>query len=183
MSIWLILVFHLLSSLQPYQETKFQGLVCQETPWDCGPAAAATLLTLAGEEIQPWSTTCLPTDEGASLLDLHNYLQAHNWEVEGYQLNWEQLVHFFEHFPHRPLLAHRQQEQGHYVVLLGLVKGWLIVADPSSGVRALTSEIFLQDFSGHVLYFPNLPALSTVEKILGAVEQRLSLLTRAVDYY
>lgn len=181
--IWIILVFHLLSTLQPYQNTKFHGLVAQETPWDCGPAAAATLLTLVGEEIQPWPLPDPPEEMGVSLLDLSVYLQGHGWDVEGYFLEWEQLDHFFRHFPNRPLLAHSQKERGHYVVLLGLVQDLLVLVDPSSGVRVLKPKAFLQEFSGHILYFPRLDSLSTVEKILKSVEQRLNLLSSSVVYF
>ena len=52
MRIWLVLFFHLMTGLQPYETTKYHGLISQRTPWDCG-AAAATLLTLAGQEVEP----------------------------------------------------------------------------------------------------------------------------------
>lgn len=147
----------------------------QETPWDCGSAAVATLLTLVGESVEPR----LPDQKGSkgtSLASLTHYLEERGWEVVGYHLTLEQIKHFFEHSPGRPLLAHRNLEQGHYVVLLGLVQDLLVVADSASGVRAVPPGDFLQDFSGYTLYFPQLPALSTVEKILFSTERRLNLL-------
>jgi len=47
-------------------------------------------------------------------------------------------------------------------------------------VRALPPEVFLEDFSGLVLHFPNLPPLASVERILISVERRLRLLNQAV---
>ena len=82
--------------------------------------------------------------------------------------------------PNRPILAHRNLEQGHYVVLLGLIEELLVVADPASGVRAVPPDTFLEDFSGYILYFPELNALSTVEKILASVANRLRLLRQSV---
>lgn len=176
---WLVLFFHLISTLQPYQVTKYEGLVAQSTPWDCGSAAAATLFTLAGQPVDPKFEDEVE-DSGASLLNLSLYFQARGWEAVGYNLTWDQIRYFFEHSPNRPLLAHRNLEVGHYVVLLGLVQNLLVVADPASGVRAVEPSIFLEDFSGFVLYFPDLPALSTIEKILDSANQRLRLLKLSV---
>lgn len=178
MLIWLVLFFHLVSSLQPYQTTKYHGLVSQKTPWDCGSASVATLLALAGDSVEPRLET--KEEGGVSLTSLTTYLESRGWEVVAYSLTWDHLLHFFEHFPNRPLLAHRNLEQGHYVILLGVAQELLVVADPASGVRAVPPGDFLEDFSGHVLYFPELPALSTVKKILGSVEQRLALLRQSV---
>lgn len=178
-SIWLVLFFHLVSAIQPYQTTKYYGLISQDTPWQCGSAVAATLLTLAGEDINP--RLQLNDDiHGTSLASLTHYLEERGWEVTGFRLTWKQILYFFQHFPNRPLLAHRNLEKGHYVILLGLVRDFLVVADPASGVRAVPPPEFLRDFSGYTLYFPQLPSLSTVEKILFSAERRLRLLTQAV---
>ncbi|HHT91197.1 MAG: cysteine peptidase family C39 domain-containing protein [Bacillota bacterium] len=179
MRIWLVLFFHLMTGLQPYETTKYHGLISQRTPWDCGAAAAATLLTLAGQEVEPRLTA--PEGDGSiSLAGLGRYLEGRGWSVVGYNLDWEQLLHFFTYFPNRPILAHRNLEQGHYVVLLGLIEELLVVADPASGVRAVPPDTFLEDFSGYILYFPELNALSTVEKILASVANRLRLLRQSV---
>ncbi len=154
----------------------------QTTPWDCGSAAVATLLTLAGQPTEP-RFEAEDAESGASLLSLTHYLEKRGWEVLAYRLTWDQILHFFEHFPNRPILAHRNLEQGHYVVLLGLVQNLLVVADPSSGVRAVPPKDFLQDFSGYILYFPTLTSLSPIEKILNSVEQRLMLLRQSVAEY
>lgn len=178
MAIWLVLFFHLVSSLQPYQTTRYHGLVGQDTPWECGPTACAILFMLAGENVEPRLEAV--EGRGVSLADMARYFQNRGWAVEGYKLTWEQLLHFLQHYPNRPLLAHRNLELGHYVVLLGMVRGFLVVADPANGVRALTPETFLADFSGYVLYFPDLPPLASVGKILDSVERRLRLLNQAV---
>lgn len=178
-SIWLVLFSHLFSSLQPCGETIFQGLIAQDTPWDCGPAAAATLLSLNGQKSKQWSRDHGTT--GTSLACLKQYLEEHNWDVERYCLGWEQIENFLLNYPNRPLLAHRHLENGHYVILLGLIKNWLVIADPSIGVRALPPESFLQDFSGYVLHFPHLSPLFTVEKVLNSAKKRLNLLKRSVS--
>ncbi|NLL47383.1 MAG: hypothetical protein GX249_02245 [Firmicutes bacterium] len=177
-TIWLALFFSLMSSIQPYETTRYEGLIAQSTPWDCASAAAASLFVLASESDQPR----LPVEEmkGASLSALSKYFTDRGWETIAYKLTWPQILYFFEHWPHRPLLAHRHLEEGHYVVLLGLVDELLVVANPSSGVQAVDPQDFLADFSGFTLYFPNLPALSTVEKILTSAEQRLKLLKYSV---
>lgn len=168
--------------MQPYQTVKYEGLVGQKTPWDCGSAAAATLFALAGQSIEP---RLEPSSEGTgvSLLTLTAYFESRGWTVVGHRLTWEHLRHFFRTSPNRPLLAHRSYEKGHYVVLLGLVDEFLIVADPSTGVRAIPPKDFLRDFSGFTLHFPDLPALGAVEKILGSAEERLSLLRQSVAEY
>lgn len=174
--IWVFLALFLVGLVQPYQVVSFQGLARQETAWDCGPAAAASLLHLAGQEPLPWSEK---GKEGTSLQELSNYLQLHGWEVEGYKVDWDQLIYFLSHSPYRPLLAHSHKEQGHYIILLGLIDEWLVVHDPNIGVKALTFAEFRQDFSGAILHFPNLPPLKGVKTRLAFVSKRLNLLGHA----
>ncbi|HHT68755.1 MAG TPA: hypothetical protein GXZ85_05775 [Firmicutes bacterium] len=179
MLIWLVLFFHLMGSPQPYETVKYGGLVAQSTPWDCGAAAAASLFTLAGQHTEP-RFDAYEEGSGASLSSLCLYFEARGWNTAAYNLTWDHILHFFEHFPNRPLLAHRSFEQGHYVVLLGMVQDFLVVADPASGVRAVSPQTFLEDFSGVTLHFPDLPPLSTIGKILHSVDQRLRLLRQSV---
>ncbi len=177
MTIWLALFFSLISSLEPYETTRYEGLIAQSTPWDCASAAAASLFVLANESAEPRFEV---ENQGASLLSLSQYFEARGWENVAYKLTWPQILYFFEQTPNRPLLAHCHMEEGHYVVLLGIVQELLVVANPSSGVQAVSPADFLQDFSGFTLYFPTLPPLSTVERILDSVEQRLRLLNYSV---
>ncbi|HAN95688.1 MAG TPA: hypothetical protein DCQ17_08935 [Firmicutes bacterium] len=108
------------------------------------------------------------------------YFHNRGWIVKGHNLTWDDRPYFVTSYPTRPRLAHRDLELGQYVVLLGLVEGFLVVADPASGVRALPPRVFLEDFSGYILHFPELPPLSSVEKLLTSVERRLRLLNQAV---
>jgi len=177
-SIWLILFLHLFGSLQPYQATKFQGLPAQKTDWDCGPAAAATVLLLAGRDVLPWPQN--RADHGAALIELSRYLQDHGLAVNAYGLDWDDVQYFLEHSPGRPLIAHSGRAEGHYLVLLGLTEGWLVVADPGWGVQAIDPRQFRREFSGYVLHFPSLPALPAVDELVRRTAGRLDLLQQSV---
>lgn len=174
-SIWLAVFLHLFTCLTPYQATKFQGLAAQTEKWDCGPAAALSILSLAGQAGRPWAA-----HQGASLVELYRYLQSHQLKVEAYELSWQEIEHFLHHFPFRPLLAHCNSDGGHYLLLLGLIGDRLVVADPSEGVRAICSQEFTGAFSGRILHFPDLPALPGVKILLRKAERRLALLEQAV---
>ncbi len=176
--IWLILFLHLFSSLQPYQVTKFHGLPAQQGKWDCGPAAAATVLFLSGKNIQPWPQEL--NNRRATLVELTHYLQSHGLDVEAYLLGWDDLKYFLENSPGRPLITHSKREQGHYLVLLGLIDGWLAVADPGRGVQTVDPRQFQQQFSGYVLHFPTLPALPAVDRLIHRTKERLALLQHSI---
>lgn len=176
--IWLVLFFQLISAIQPYQTTKYQGLIRQETSWDCGSATVAALMVLAGEAVEPRLEAA--PERGTPLSSLVHYLRGRGLEVEAYELTWGQLLYFFENFPNRPLIAHKNLAEGHYILLLGMVQDLLVVADPAAGIQAVEPCDFLADFSGYTLYFPSLPPLSAVEKILESTNNRLRLLKQAV---
>ena len=178
--IWLLIFLHLFSSLVPYENTKFQGTQAQAHPWDCGPAAAATILKLAQKPAAPWPQEL--QGESISLAWLAAYLEQHSLETVGYKLNWEELAYFFSHFPNRPLLAHRRTKEGHFLVLVGLVENLLVSADPKQGVLLLPPTVFLEDFSGYILYFPQIPELPLVQEILKHCAQRLNLLRQAAQW-
>ncbi|HHY10422.1 MAG TPA: hypothetical protein GX528_07635 [Firmicutes bacterium] len=175
---FLLLLCLLNNRLVPYTTTRYEGTTGQTAEWDCGPAAAATILHLAGFSSRPWPEE----KKDVSLGQLARYLEAHGLLTEGYQLNWQQLLHFFTHFPNRPLIAHLRGETGHFVVLLGLVQENLLIADPALGVAAVSKKDFLQNFSGYTLYFPQLAELPGVKKLLAGADRRLKLLRLGVPY-
>ncbi len=178
-TIWLVLFSRMISSLQPERNTTYQCLPGHEVPWDSGPLAAAIVLSLAGQPVEPRLEISTAAG-GASLANMRLYFEGRGLQAVGFNLTWEQTLLFLSRFANRPLLAHRYLEQGYYAVLLGFVEGFLLVADPSRGVQAVPPRAFLEHFSGFVLHFPKLEALSTVAKILAAAKQRLTLYGQSV---
>ncbi|NLJ79867.1 MAG: hypothetical protein GX335_02460 [Firmicutes bacterium] len=171
---------HLFSALSPYEQTKYEGTVPQQSSWDCGPAAAATVLELAGITPSPWPENT--PNQTISLALLADYFHDHGLEAVGYKVNWEQLQYFFENFPNRPLLAHRSSDEGHFVVLLGFAGKYPVLADPSAGLRVLAPSLFRKDFQGYILHFPQLPELNRVQELLFLGGQRLNLLQNTINF-
>lgn len=178
MLIYLGLFLRLVSSLKLGENTEYHGLISDQVPWGCGSGACAILFLLAGESVEPRLKTAHGC--GIFLKDVADYLQDRGWEVEGCKVTWEQLRSFFELSPNRPLLAHCARGFGHYVLLLGLVHDFLVVGDPVSGVCIVPPPKFLEHFSGYVYHFPELSPLSTIERILAALNERLFLRSNRV---
>jgi hypothetical protein len=178
MTFWLALFSHLIRSLQSEQNGKHQGLVAEPTPWSCGSLAAAVVLALAGFETEPRFAAASESD-AAALQDLALYFQTRGIKAVVCSLNREQVLLFFRRFANRPLLAQGIPGQGGFAALLGFVEGFLIAADPATGVRAVPPQDLFAGFSGFAVYFPQLEALSTVAKILACTERRLALLRQS----
>jgi len=139
--------------------------------WDCGTAVCAFLFLLAGESWQPWLEAC--PERGISPADLVRYFDHRGWPARAYDLPWDQLEQFFKESPNQPLLAHADLGLGRYLLVLGLVQDYLVVADANCDLQVVRPSVFLTDFSGLILHFPRLAPLPWVGDVLVAIDHRL----------
>lgn len=146
-----------------FHDARYDGVVGQ-TDWStCGPAAVATLLryyygmdvderealrrALSFAEAQG-----LDAAAGVSGLALAHSMETFGVPTLGYRLTPEALTDYF-HRGGLPVIAHVTRPRQHYVVLVGMIGPYVLVADPSWGRRVERWDDFLaeKDFSGVTL--------------------------------
>lgn len=130
------------------REARFKTTTRQQYDFSCGSAALATLLThhygnpvtekLVFEEMFAKGQPERIRREGFSLLDMKNYLNAHQFQADGFALPLDKLLE--SGLPAIVLIAERKYH--HFVVIKGLRDGRVLIGDPSSGTRAMSREQF-----------------------------------------
>lgn len=129
----------------------WQGVVAQRTPWDCGPAAVATLMLRLGRERPSLARVAQlagTTPRGTTMQGLSDALRA---------LGVRHVVHGADpwRLDHRPVLAWVQP--GHFVVVeRAPVAGMVDVLDPRVGRYRIAAALFAETWPGAALV-PELP--------------------------
>ena len=129
-------------------EARFQSTIRQQFDFSCGSAALATLLThhygypiteqSVFEEMFSKGDQEKIRKEGFSLLDMKSYLNAHNFQGDGFEFPLEKLIE--SGLPAIVLISEKSYK--HFVVIKGMRDGRILLGDPSSGTRAVTRSHF-----------------------------------------
>ncbi|HEX5393803.1 MAG TPA: C39 family peptidase [Rhodocyclaceae bacterium] len=140
------------------KETHFQRTVHQQYDYSCGSAALATLLTYhysyPVSEQETFSAMFARGDqakikkEGFSLLDIKNYLAAHNFQADGYVADVDKLV--VARIPAIALIKERGYQ--HFIVVKGVRNGRVLIGDPATGTRAMPESKFRKLWVNQVLF-------------------------------
>lgn len=150
--------------ITPYRTLRYQGVIGQTNYYTCGPAAVATLLTYyygqptAESEILELSEKAMegsgksPEEKGVTALALRQALADKGIQARGMRLTLASLADYFRKGG-LPVVLHVTKPQMHYVLAVGLVGEWVILADPSWGrrVQPLGALVNEQGFSGVTL--------------------------------
>lgn len=142
------LTSHLGFASATYREMRYQGVVPQTGWYTCGPAAVATLLSefhgipVTESEILELIFSLEIEDEhsaqldGISALALRQALELRGVPTLGYRLSSDALVDYLRRGG-LPVIAHVTLPQHHFVVVVGVVGRYLVLADPSWGRRII----------------------------------------------
>ncbi len=138
-------------------ETRYDTVVRQQYDFSCGSAALATLLTYHYGQTKGetdvfkgmWEDGDKDSIQrlGFSLLDMKRYLAARGIEANGYQVTLDQVVQ--GETPGIALIA--PDGYRHFVVVKGIENGFVLVGDPSLGLRRMDREEFEETWNG--VYF------------------------------
>ena len=130
------------------KEARFQATTRQQFDFSCGSAALATLLThhygypvteqSVFEEMFSRGDQEKIRKEGFSLLDMKTYLNAHNFQGDGFELPLTKLLE--SGLPAIVLISEKSYQ--HFVVIKGMRDGRILLGDPSSGTRAISRTHF-----------------------------------------
>ncbi|HTR08222.1 MAG TPA: peptidase domain-containing ABC transporter [Paraburkholderia sp.] len=123
-------------------------LVEQAEEMDCGAACLAMICRHYGIPMTLGKLRDLAnvTTQGATLESLARTGEALGFTTRGVQCTYEALQGF-----ELPFIAH--WEGYHYIVVYGLSKQWVRVADPALGFRKLSVEAFERGWNGTCLLF------------------------------
>ena len=166
--------------VQSLRDLRFQGMIEQSTPFSCGAASLATLVSLcsgadvseqqaleevkasvrvrSGESVEAAPITALDLQVAAGPLGL---------DLRGYRVTIEALCDFLQQGG-LPVIAHGTRPHPHFVVVLGIVGDEIVLADPSWGRSVLPPDVFAEEkgFSGVILV--PVPTNDQVETARGA---------------
>lgn len=140
------------------KEARFKATTRQQYDFSCGSAAVATLLThqynypvteqTVFEEMFERGDQAKIQREGFSLLDIKTYLNAHQFEADGFTLPLAKLL--ASGIPAIVLIDDNGYH--HFVVIKGLRKDRVLLGDPSSGTRALSRSSFESIWVNKILF-------------------------------
>lgn len=150
--------------ITPYRTLRYEGVIGQTSYYTCGPAAVATLLThyygqpTAESEILELSEKAMEgsgksaEERGVTALALRQALANKNIQARGMRLSLASLTDYFRQGG-LPVVLHVTKPQMHYVLAVGIVGDWVILADPSWGrrIQPLGALVNEQGFSGVTL--------------------------------
>lgn len=130
------------------KEARFKATTRQQYDFSCGSAAVATLLThhygypvteqSVFEEMFARGDQAKIRREGFSLLDIKTYLNAHQFQADGFELPLAKLLE--SGLPAIVLISDNGYH--HFVVIKGMRDGRILMGDPSSGTRAVSRASF-----------------------------------------
>lgn len=130
------------------KEARFKKVVKQQYDFSCGAAAVATMLTYHYErptnEAEVFSAMFTTGNqekirkEGFSLLDMKTYLESKGYKANGYRVSLDKLTS--AKIPAIVLVNIRGYL--HFVVVKGVTKDRVLVADPAFGNKVYPRETF-----------------------------------------
>jgi predicted double-glycine peptidase len=136
------------------EEARFRTVVRQKYDFSCGSAALATLLTyhydLATPEQIAFDAMWKVGDQanirevGFSMLDMKRYLESIGFRADGFRIPLDQLAQVG--VPAITLI--NTHGYNHFVVLTGIERDRVLVADPALGLRAIRRSEFEDKWNG-----------------------------------
>jgi len=126
----------------------------------CGPASLAYLLSYYGfdtteEEVLEYVTL---TRDGITMFDMKKAVEHYNFSAIGYKENYTALQN-----ESLPVIAYINNS--HYVVLLKVTPGMVVMFDPNIGNIAVSRERFISIWNGYLLSLKTQPIVANKLKI------------------
>jgi len=147
--------------LTSWRDLPFKTVKRQALDFSCGSAAVATLMTYIYEEPvsekDVFREMFLRGDqnkirqEGFSMLDMSDYLNAHGLEAKGYRIGAEEIDDY--RLPFIALI--NTKGYNHFVVVKNVDTGRVLVGDPNKGNLVLSRDDFLSIWNGLALVVVN----------------------------
>lgn len=136
------------------KEARFNRVIKQQYDFSCGSAAVATLLsyhydapikeTVVFQQMFSVGDKAHIEKYGFSLLDMKRYLDARNFQADGFRVSLSRLRELGV-----PAIALIQVKgYRHFVVVKGIEDDRVLLGDPARGVRAISTKDFDASWNG-----------------------------------
>lgn len=120
-------------------------MVLQSTSFDCGPAALATLLDkylgVPTTEQEMVKLTGADPKDGTTLLQMEKAVKTKGGDSNSYRMDWKTLQEQVTSFP-VPVIVRMLNPEPHFVVLMGIEKDTVYLADPGAGFLLMSEKDF-----------------------------------------
>jgi predicted double-glycine peptidase len=136
------------------EEARFRNVVRQQYDFSCGSAALATLLTyhygIQTAEADAFDSMWREGDQnsirsvGFSMLDMKRYLETIGYRADGFRIELAKL----EDVGVPAIALINTRGYNHFVVVTGVQRGRVMLADPSIGLRAIRRGEFEKMWNG-----------------------------------
>jgi predicted double-glycine peptidase len=161
-----------------YSEIPFATVIRQKYDYSCGSAALATLLkyhyAYQTDEINVFKFMYDAGDQnrikklGFSLLDMKKYLSSLGYYADGYHLSTQELSQ-----TGIPAIALVQiGSYKHFVVIKGIASEHILIGDPASGLREMSSKEFSKIWNGVAFLIHDTPKSNAAAIFNSATEWR-----------
>ena len=140
------------------KQARYMATMRQQYDFSCGSAAVATLLThhygypvtekSVFEEMFARGDHAKIRSQGFSLLDIKTYLNAHQFQSDGFAFPLNKLLE--SGLPAIVLI--NEKGYHHFVVIKGMRDGRILIGDPSSGTRAVSRDNFDSIWANKLLF-------------------------------
>ncbi len=187
-------------NFKSYEELKFKNMVKQKSEYTCGLATLSITLNefygykLEEEEmIDSYLEEIIERESAVSFADLKKISEDNNFMALGFKMNYLALKEISSEGS-LPLIIHLSsidsyKDIGHFVVLIGIYKDYLIIKDPAYGNYVEKKESFMDRWSGNVLLVrplkgeENKPKLQEAKSILKSYFTLYSKKIERIFYY
>ena len=139
-----------------FRDRRYHGTVPQTTDYSCGAAAVACLLQVYyGIPVTEQEILSLAERQMLARGEepgVDRGLTAYDLKMAGYELTHNQLEDYFQRGG-LPLIAHVTRPQLHYLVVIGMADGHILLSDPAWGryIAPLRELVDVRAMSGVVL--------------------------------
>jgi predicted double-glycine peptidase len=140
------------------REAKMNSTLIQQFDFSCGSAALATLLTfqyntpvteqIVFEEMFAQGDQQAIRQSGFSLLDMKQFLAAHGFVADGFELPLDKLQE--SKLPAIVMVS--EKGYNHFVVIKGMRNGRILLGDPANGTRAIVRSEFNAIWKNRLLF-------------------------------
>ncbi|MGF1612722.1 MAG: C39 family peptidase [Gammaproteobacteria bacterium] len=139
-----------------YKDQPFERVIPQQHDYSCGAAAVATLLTYHYDHpvdepsvLKAMFATgdqAKIREEGFSLLDMKQYLEAQGYNANGYRTSLTTLAEVG-----LPAIALTDTDGYlHFVVIKGVDRGRVLIGDPARGLTVVPKELFAETWKSGI---------------------------------
>lgn len=168
---------HMVHEIRPLSEFKFRNIAKQQYDFSCGSAALATIMRYQlGENLNEHQVIKglmkygdkeqIAQAQAFSLWDMKAFLEALGYSGDGYQASEEEKVKELRNSENWPCIVPiKLFGYKHFVVLKGVYRDHVFIADPWTGNSSFTFEKFLEMWDDNIMFIVSKKGIKTLDML------------------